>query len=205
MGGSHLIFIVDVKNLSGTLDLILLYLHILTMYDFTYLRFKTQWYISFYFHTTLLSSPRTGQAGELSQQKEYTQNSKVIWSLLIEYKISIWTQIRCRSLGSGQLLLLPYALQAFGFKQWKWERFTGVLYFIHHISLDFSFTNHAFISGVAPRRVQEHCMSTSCYCKYPHVRVPVGEAAAVINLFQNNINMPTALSNSCYNYVWFVS
>ena len=31
---SHLIFIVEVKNLSSTLDLILSYLHILTMYNF---------------------------------------------------------------------------------------------------------------------------------------------------------------------------
>jgi hypothetical protein len=53
-------------------------------------------------------------------------NFKVIWSLLIEYKISIWTQISCLSLSSGRLLLLPYALLTFGFEQWQQECFTGV-------------------------------------------------------------------------------
>lgn len=42
MCGSQLIFTVDAKNLSSTLDLICSYLQILTIYDFTYFRFKTQ-------------------------------------------------------------------------------------------------------------------------------------------------------------------
>jgi hypothetical protein len=75
------------------------------------------------------------------------------------------------------------------------------LYSNHHLSLDFSFRNHVFISGVAPPRVREHHMSTSCQCKYPHAHVTAGEAAAFINLFQNNINLPMALTNSFYNYV----
>lgn len=137
---------------------------------------------------TAVSSPRMGQVGAGSQQKEYRPKSKVIWSLLIEYEISIWTQISCLSLGNDRLLLLPYALLISGFEEWQWERFTGVLYSNHHLPLDFPFTNHVFIPGAAPPRVQEHCRSTS-----------------VIKLFQNNINLLMALTNSSYNYVSLVT
>jgi len=58
----------------------------------------------------VVSSPRTGQVGAGSQQNECMPNFKVIWSLLIKCKISIQTQISCLSLGSGQILLLPYSV-----------------------------------------------------------------------------------------------
>jgi len=65
----------------------------------------------------VVSSPRTGQAGAGSQQKECTPNFKVIRSLLIEYKISIQTQTSCLGMGSGQLFLLLYAVLALGFEE----------------------------------------------------------------------------------------
>ena len=64
------------------------------------------------------------------------------------------------SLGRGWLLL-PYVLLALGFAEWQWEHYTEVLYSNHHLSLNFPFTNHVFISCVAAPRVQEHHMSTS--------------------------------------------
>jgi hypothetical protein len=178
----------------------------------------------------VLSSPRTGQGGAGSQQKECMPNSKVIWSLLIEYKICIQTQISCLSLGSGQLLLLPYAVLMLRFEKWQWEGFTEVLDYNHHLSLDFPLTNHIFCTpGVAPPTVLEHCMSTSCWRKYPRAWVTVSEAVAVTKLLHNNINtlrtsytdlyaykqfkypvpnvlnLPTAPTDSCYNFVLFVT
>jgi len=83
----------------------------------------------------VVSLPRIGQVAASSQQKECMPNSTVMWSLGIECKISIWTQISCLSSGSGWLLLLPYALLALKFKEWQWEHFTGALYSNHHLSM----------------------------------------------------------------------
>lgn len=105
------------------------------------------------------SSPRIGQAGRGSQKKERTSNHNV--------KFINWIQDQCMNpnqpliLGSGWLLLLPYAQQALGFEEWQWELLQR-LYTNHHLSLDFPLTNHVFMSGVAALVVQEHNMSTSC-------------------------------------------
>ena len=107
---------------------------------------------------------------EGSQQKEHMPNAKVIWSLLIEYKISIRTQINCLSFGSCRLLLLPYVLLALRFV--KSDNGNVLQRFLcpnHHISLDFLFTNNAFMPGFAPPRVRERRMSTSVNA---HICVP---------------------------------
>jgi hypothetical protein len=110
----------------------------------------------------VVSSPRTGQTRAGSQQKESTPNSKLVQSLLIEYKISIRAQISCLSFGSCRLLPLPYALLAFRFvKSDNGNVLQRFLYSNHHLSLDFPVTNNVFMSGVAPPRVREHRISTS--------------------------------------------
>ena len=83
---------------------------------------SSRWYLSDLHLVTIriyvVSPLRTGQVGASSQQKKCMPNSKVMWSSGIECKISIWTKNSCLSLGSGRLLLLPYALLALEFEEW---------------------------------------------------------------------------------------
>jgi hypothetical protein len=76
---SHLIiFIVDVKNLSSTLDLILSYLHIITMYDFYIFQIQNPMIntILLPYNTCILSQNRPD--GRRFTAKEYMPNFKVI-------------------------------------------------------------------------------------------------------------------------------
>ena len=91
-----------------------------------------------------------------------------------------------------------------GLEKWQWECFTGGLDSNHHLSLDFPLTNHVYTSGVAPLTAWEHRMPTPCQRKYPRARVTVSEAAAVTKLLDNNVNLPTAPTNSCYNFISYI-
>ena len=150
----------------------------------------------------VLSSPRIGQAWAGSQQKESTPNSKLVWSLLIEYKISIRTQISCLSFGSCRLLLLPYALLALRFVKSDngnvLQRFFTIITTFHWISI----LQIMFLWRVAQPSVRQHRMSTSVNA---NIRVPAGPSVRQQQytwFLKNDINLPTALNNSRHNYVF---